>query len=111
MEDVMLMHHRGAVQELPHESAHLDLGERPLGLAALLHHPHLDLGERRQRTIAPWEMATTAEGCMRRKEAQEPEDGEGMEGSARMKEMVINGWIPAYFFWRRHTLFSLPRRL
>jgi hypothetical protein len=24
---------------------------------------------------------------------------------------VINGWIPAYFFWRRHTLFSLPRTL
>jgi hypothetical protein len=24
---------------------------------------------------------------------------------------VINGWTPAYFFWRRHTLFSLPRIL
>jgi hypothetical protein len=24
---------------------------------------------------------------------------------------VINGWIPAYFFWRRHTPFSLPRIL
>jgi uncharacterized integral membrane protein len=22
---------------------------------------------------------------------------------------VINGWIPTYFFWRRHTPFSLPR--
>jgi hypothetical protein len=25
--------------------------------------------------------------------------------------VVINGWIPAYFFWRRHTPFSLPRTL
>jgi Na+-transporting NADH:ubiquinone oxidoreductase subunit NqrB len=24
---------------------------------------------------------------------------------------VINGWIPAYFFWRRHTPFSLRRTL
>jgi hypothetical protein len=24
---------------------------------------------------------------------------------------VINGWTPTYFFWRRHTLFSLPRTL
>jgi hypothetical protein len=24
---------------------------------------------------------------------------------------VINGWIPAYLFWRRHTLFPLPRTL
>jgi hypothetical protein len=24
---------------------------------------------------------------------------------------IINGWIPAYFFWRRHTPFSLPRTL
>jgi hypothetical protein len=24
---------------------------------------------------------------------------------------VINGWTPAYFFWRRHTPFSLPRTL
>jgi hypothetical protein len=24
---------------------------------------------------------------------------------------VINGWILAYFFWRRHTPFSLPRTL
>jgi hypothetical protein len=24
---------------------------------------------------------------------------------------VINGWIPAYFFWRRHTPFLLPRTL
>jgi hypothetical protein len=21
---------------------------------------------------------------------------------------VINGWTPTYFFWRRHTPFSLP---
>jgi hypothetical protein len=25
--------------------------------------------------------------------------------------VVINGWTPTYFFWRRHTLFSLPRTL
>jgi hypothetical protein len=24
---------------------------------------------------------------------------------------VINGWTPTYLFWRRHTLFSLPRTL
>jgi hypothetical protein len=24
---------------------------------------------------------------------------------------IINGWILAYFFWRRHTPFSLPRTL
>jgi hypothetical protein len=24
---------------------------------------------------------------------------------------AINGWTPPYFFWRRHTLFSLPRTL
>jgi hypothetical protein len=24
---------------------------------------------------------------------------------------TINGWTPTYFFWRRHTLFSLPRTL
>jgi hypothetical protein len=24
---------------------------------------------------------------------------------------VINGWTPTYFFWRRHTPFSLPRTL
>jgi hypothetical protein len=24
---------------------------------------------------------------------------------------VINGWTPIYFFWRRHTPFSLPRTL
>jgi hypothetical protein len=24
---------------------------------------------------------------------------------------VINGWTPTYFFWRRHTPFSLPRIL
>jgi hypothetical protein len=24
---------------------------------------------------------------------------------------VINGWIPVYFFWRRHTLFPLLRTL
>jgi hypothetical protein len=23
----------------------------------------------------------------------------------------INGWTPTYFFWRIHTLFSLPRIL
>jgi hypothetical protein len=25
--------------------------------------------------------------------------------------VVTNGWIPTYFFWRRHTPFSLPRTL
>jgi hypothetical protein len=24
---------------------------------------------------------------------------------------AINGWTPAYFFWRRHTPFTLPRTL
>jgi hypothetical protein len=24
---------------------------------------------------------------------------------------AINGWTPTYFFWRRHTPFSLPRTL
>jgi hypothetical protein len=24
---------------------------------------------------------------------------------------AINGWTPTYFFWRRHTPFSLPRIL
>jgi hypothetical protein len=24
---------------------------------------------------------------------------------------VINGWIPTYFIWRRHTPFALPRTL
>jgi hypothetical protein len=24
---------------------------------------------------------------------------------------AINGWTPTYFFWRRHTSFSLPRTL
>jgi hypothetical protein len=24
---------------------------------------------------------------------------------------TINGWTPTYFFWRRHTPFSLPRTL
>jgi hypothetical protein len=24
---------------------------------------------------------------------------------------AINGWTPAYFFWRRNTQFSLPRTL
>jgi hypothetical protein len=24
---------------------------------------------------------------------------------------VINGWTPAYFFWRRHTPISLSRTL
>jgi hypothetical protein len=24
---------------------------------------------------------------------------------------AINGWTPAYLFWRRHTPFSLPRTL
>jgi hypothetical protein len=24
---------------------------------------------------------------------------------------AINGWTPIYFFWRSHTLFSLPRTL
>jgi hypothetical protein len=24
---------------------------------------------------------------------------------------AINDWTPTYFFWRRHTLFSLPRTL
>jgi hypothetical protein len=24
---------------------------------------------------------------------------------------VINGWTPAYFFWRRHNPFLLPRTL
>jgi hypothetical protein len=24
---------------------------------------------------------------------------------------IINGWTSVYFFWRRHTLFSLPRTL
>jgi hypothetical protein len=23
----------------------------------------------------------------------------------------INGWTPTYFFWRRHTLFLLPRTI
>jgi hypothetical protein len=24
---------------------------------------------------------------------------------------AINGWTPTCFFWRRHTMFSLPRTL